>query len=340
MRTRFLVLALVMAAVALFAWGGEKKQGEWVIALSNSYYGNTWRKQMVDTFVAAAEEAKQKGLIKDFVVMNGDGTQNQQVSQMNSLILQNVDAICINAASPTALNGVIDRAAKAGIKVLAFDSIATSPHCWTLDFNFVEYGEAVASYLAERTGGKGNFIQIRGVSGSVPDQQMYEGQMNILKKHPGMKIVATVNGEASATVTQQAIANVLPSLPPIDGVVTQGGGDAFGAAQAFDASQRPTPIIVGDNTSEFIQWWLGKKKAAGYETSSVGSTPGIGGAALWLAINILQNNDVPKKMSLNVFTVTQSTVDDYATLKPGTIVSPTFTNDYVVKNIIVPFRGK
>ncbi len=96
-----MLLAIVLAALlGSVAQAGEKKEGEWVIGLSNSYYGNTWRKQMVDTFVEAAEEAKAKGLIKDYIVMNGDGTQNQQIAQMNSLILQQVDAICINAFSP------------------------------------------------------------------------------------------------------------------------------------------------------------------------------------------------------------------------------------------------
>ena len=86
---------------------------------------------MVQTFTAAAEDAKAKGYIKDFIVVNGDGTQNQQIAQMNSLILKGVDVICINAASPTALNGVIQKANERNIKVIAFDSIVTSPDTLT-----------------------------------------------------------------------------------------------------------------------------------------------------------------------------------------------------------------
>jgi len=55
---------------------------------------------------------------------------------MNGLILKQVDAIAINAASPPALNGVIEKACAAGIKVIAFDSIASSPCCYKLDFDF------------------------------------------------------------------------------------------------------------------------------------------------------------------------------------------------------------
>ena len=35
-----------------------------VIALSNSYYGNTWRHQMVESFEEAAKQAKQDGKIQ------------------------------------------------------------------------------------------------------------------------------------------------------------------------------------------------------------------------------------------------------------------------------------
>jgi ABC-type sugar transport system substrate-binding protein len=88
------------------------------------------------SFKEAAEQAKKEGCIADYDIENGDGSVNQQVSQMNGLILRHVDAIAINAASPTALNGVIEKACAVGIKVVAFDSIATSPCCYKLDFDF------------------------------------------------------------------------------------------------------------------------------------------------------------------------------------------------------------
>ena len=115
---------------------GESGGKKWVIALSNSYYGNTWRRQMVESFKEAAEQAKKEGRIADFIIENGDGSVNQQVAQLNGLILRGVDAIAINSASPTALNGVIEKACAAGIKVIAFDSIATAPCCYKLDFDF------------------------------------------------------------------------------------------------------------------------------------------------------------------------------------------------------------
>src|SRR5699024_7978389 len=98
-----------------------------VIALANSYYGNTWRQQMVGAFKAAAEKAKEEGEISDFMVLNGDGSVTQQNSQLAGLILKRVDAIVIDAASKTGNNGMIEKACKAGIVVVSFDSIASAP---------------------------------------------------------------------------------------------------------------------------------------------------------------------------------------------------------------------
>ncbi len=362
MGKKLLIMALCLLFVGVFVFAGGKQEagsgekaettkesggsekvaekgGDFVIALSNSYYGNTWRKQMVEAFEFAAEKAKAEGKIKDYVVVNGDGTQNQQIAQMNSLILKGVDAICINSASPTALNGVIEKAADAGIKVLAFDSIATSPDCWKLDFDFVKMQQLPSEWVAEKMDGKGNVLIVRGVSGSVPDQQMYEGHMNVIKKYPGLSVVGEVIGEASTTVTQQAVSNILPSLPAVDAVFTQGGGDAWGVVQAFEASdQDKMPYIVGDNSSEFLRWWYEEYQENGYETVSVCSAPGIGGAAFWEALKILEGMNVPQKMSLAAIPVTVDNLEEYQDLKPGTIASPVFTEEWVVENLIKEYQ--
>ena len=73
---------------------------------------------MVEAFEASAKEAKAAGKIADYVVLNGDGSVAQQNSQIAELILKGVDAIAVDAASETAVNGIIEKACAAGIKVV------------------------------------------------------------------------------------------------------------------------------------------------------------------------------------------------------------------------------
>ena len=191
--------------------------------------------------------------------------------------------------------------------------------------------------MFKKLGGKGNVLQVRGVKGSAPDNDMFNAQEAALKKYPDIKVVATVYGQATASVAQSAIANVLPSLPHVDAVLGQGGSDDFGIAQAFDqfggAYKDKPPIIEGGGSTDFIKWWAAKS-ASGYTTISMNTTPGIGGAAFWLSLALVKGAEAPKLMIMPVATVTQDNLKDFANLPSGMIVSPSYSEEWVAKNLL------
>lgn len=335
----FLTAMLVIPVLSLSAGGqnegGAKKKG-FVIALSNSFYGNSWRKQMVDTMQVAAKEAKEKGLISDFIVANGDGTENTQIAQMNSLILQNVDAILINAASLTGLNGVIAKAHEKGIKVMAFDSIVSSPFAYKIEYDFNTWGGISANYIVDRFKGNAKILITRGVMGSAPETGDYEAMMKIFKANPGIKILGEVDTEADIAKSQSAVANVLPSFPDIDACVGMSGD--YGVVQAFVNAGRKVPVIVGSNRAEFVSWWIDEKAKNGYDTISLGSEPSIGAISFWLMIHILQGDKVPEMIQstyeLPLVALTNATVDKYKGIQPGTVIAQTYTDKWVVDNLL------
>src|SRR3546814_6756065 len=161
MRMRALHASCLAAMLVALTGGASTVQAQSdlpLISLSNSFYVNTWRRQMVEAFEAAAEQAKAEGKIADYVVLNGDGSVNQQNSQLAELILRGVDAIAINAASETALNGVAEKACEAGIAVIAFDSLLTAPCAYTLSFDFTQYKTTQSEATLDLIGGQGKEI--------------------------------------------------------------------------------------------------------------------------------------------------------------------------------------
>ncbi len=310
--------------------------GDWVIGLSNSYYGNTWRKQMVESFTKVAEEAKAAGYIKDYVIQNGDGSVNAQIAQINSFILEGVDAICVNAASATALNSVIDKAVAAGIPVIAFDSTVDDENAYCMDFDFGNYYYQMGDYMAKACGYKGNVVVVRGVSGSAPEQVMYDAYMKVVEEHPDMKVIATVLGEADSTVAQEEFTKILPSLDKVDMIFNQ-GGDTYGIIKAFEQAGLDVPLMSGDNSAEFINWWLEQDS---YDTLSMRAAPACGSAAFWTAVDILNGVDVPKKMNLALSVITRDMADQFKDMEAGSIAGADWTNDQVMEQIIVPSRAK
>ncbi|PWL16323.1 ABC transporter substrate-binding protein [Falsochrobactrum shanghaiense] len=301
-------LAGVMAAGGAFADTSSKK-----IAFSNNYAGNSWRQAMLESWDKVTKEAVSSGIVAAadaFTTAENQAT--EQAAQIQNMILQGYDAIVINAASPTALNGAVKEACDAGITVVSFDGIVTEPCAWRIEVDFKAMGEGQIDYLAKRLPEGGNLLEIRGLAGVSVDDNIHAGIEAGVARHPGFKIVGSVNGDWAADVAQRAVAGILPSLPKIDAVVTQ-GGDGYGAAQAFAAAKRETPIIIMGNREDELQWWKQQKDANGYETMSVSIAPGVSTLAFWVAQQILDGQEVKKDLVVPFLSISQDTLEDSLT---------------------------
>ncbi|HEX5497858.1 MAG TPA: substrate-binding domain-containing protein, partial [Thermomicrobiales bacterium] len=251
-----LAAGLLCAAAPAFAAEGVVK-GDTArdgIALSNSYAGNTWRQQMLKTWDAASKTAIDKHLIAKTKVVNANNSAPEQANHIENLILEGWNAIVINAASPTALNGVIQDACNAKIVVVVFDGLATAPCAYKVAYDYVKMGEMEADYVAKRLNGKGNVLEIRGIAGISVDDDISKGIHDGFKKYPGIKIVGSVHGNWTQTIAQKEVAGILPTLPQVDAIVTQ-GGDGWGAYQAFKAAGRKTPLIIMGNRQDELALW-------------------------------------------------------------------------------------
>jgi ribose transport system substrate-binding protein len=331
-------MALVMSAAAISgvlsvarpsgALSAATGAGTRVIALSNSFIGNSWRKKMVGDFTQVAREAMSKGQIKDFVVVNADNTVSQQLAEMDGLILKHVGAIVLDAASPTALNGVIAKAHQVGIPVVSFDGTVTSPDSYNVFYDFVGLGKHIGTYIAQRLKGKGNVLTVRGVAGTIIDTQEYQGWTQALSGYPNIKVVGTVYGNWDDATAQSAVARILPSLPRVDAVIIDGGG--FGVAQAFAAAKRPTPIIYLGNRGSELQWWWKEHQRNGYTTESSSTAPGSSTAAFWVAVNLLKGVTFPHQLQMQFLTITQADLARYKDLPFNDVADTIYTNAWVL----------
>jgi ribose transport system substrate-binding protein len=280
------------------------------IALSNNYAGNSWRQAMLTSWDTITKDAVSQGVVAaadPFTTAENQAT--EQAAQIQNLILQGYDAIVINAASPTALNGSIKEACDAGIVVVSFDGIVTEPCAWRIAVDFKAMGESQLDYLAQKLPKGGNLLEIRGLAGVSVDDEIHAGIEAGVKKNESFKIVGSVNGDWAQDVAQRAVAGILPSLPEIAAVVTQ-GGDGYGAAQAFAAANRPTPVIVMGNREDELVWWKQQKDKSGYETMSVSIAPGVSTLAFWVAQQILDGKEVKKDLVVPFLRIDQDNLED------------------------------
>lgn len=316
-------LALTLTAGAAIADTSDKR-----IALSNNYAGNSWRQAMLQSWEKVTSAAVAEGIVAEAPAFTTAENQvTEQAAQIQNLILQGYDAIVINAASPDALNGAVKQACDAGIVVVSFDGIVTEPCAYRIAVDFKEMGRLQVKYLADRLPEGGNLLEIRGLAGVFVDDEISAGINEEAGNYPQFKIAGAVHGDWAQDVAQKAVAGILPSLPEIAGVVTQ-GGDGYGAAQAFAAAGRSTPLIVMGNRYDELLWWKEQKDANDYETLSLSIAPGVATLAFWVAQMVLDGEDVPQDLTVPFLQITQDTLEEsLANTQPGGVANVEYSQE-------------
>ena len=323
-------LAAMLASGTAFADTSDKR-----IAFSNNYAGNSWRQAMLKSYDAVTKKAVADGVVAaSDVFTTADQEVPTQAAQIQNLILQGYDAIVINASSPDALNGAVKQACDAGIVVVSFDGLVTEPCAYRVVVDFFDMGKQEIEQMKAFHPEGGNLLEIRGLAGTSIDEEIHRGILAGVEANPQFKIVNSVTGNWDQTTAQKAVATVLPSLPDIVGVVTQ-GGDGYGAAQAFAAAGKPRPTIIMGNRQDELAWWKEQKEKDGYKTWSASIAPGVSSLAFWVAQQVLDGRtDVPHDMLVPYLAFTQ---DDFEAALPnievGGVASAEYTQEDAIKAI-------
>lgn len=315
-------VAATLASSHTFADTSDKR-----IAFSNNYAGNSWRQAMLKSYDIVTKKAvADKVVAAADVFTTADKDVPTQAAQIQNLILQGYNAIVINAGSPDALNGAVKQACDAGIVVVSFDGIVTEPCAYRVVVDFKDMGRQEVEHMAQFQPKGGNLLEIRGLAGTSIDEAIHQGILDGVKAHPDFKIVSAVTGDWDQTTAQKAVATVLPSLPPVVGVVDQ-GGDGYGAAQAFAAAGRPRPTIIEGNRQDELAWWKEQKAKDGYTTWSASIAPGVSTLAFWVAQQVLDGKtNIPHDLLVPYLAFDQNNFEQVLpTIPAGGVASHEYT---------------
>jgi len=282
------------------------------IALANSYIGNKWRIEMENVFKSALQMEPFKSQV-DGSWYNSGNDVSKQSQQISNLIARKVDAIVVDAASPTGLNGILGQATQRGILVVSFDNIVTEPSVLKVNTDQVAFGKQLADWLAKKLNGKGNVIMVTGVAGTSVDEDRNKGADEVWAQYPDIKVVNRYTGMWDSATAERNTAAILPSLPQIDGIWCQGGTD--GVLKAFIAANRPLPPTAGEAENGFRKFMIGYMGHK-VEGISIGQPPFLSVISLDLALQILKGTYPKQDVTIPFPFVTNDTVKVGETVFP------------------------
>ncbi len=304
----------------------QMKKPPYRIALSNSYIGNVWRTEMIQMARAYQALPEIKSLISELYVVSSGNDASAQIAIVDSMIAAGYDAIIMDTASPDALNPAVARAHDAGILVVTFDNVSTSPYAVRINEDQVAFGRTMADWLAKQLNGKGNVFMITGVPGTTVDNGRNKGAQEVWAQNPGIKIIGQQPGMWADGPAQTVMATALGAFPTIDGVWCQGGDT--GVVKAFLDAKRPLVPIAGEAENGF------RKYAVQYKIPiiSVGQTPAMVCVAEKLCTDMLQGMEVPQDINVPLPVVTSDQ------LKAGVNYFPDVTDNFF-DDILLPLCG-
>ncbi|GGT55141.1 hypothetical protein GCM10010207_63770 [Streptomyces atratus] len=286
----------------------KKGSGGIHLCLSNAGVFNPWRQVGLKNMQAEAGLHKE---ITDFTVLDAQGKDDKQISDIQELAGQGCDVLIVSPNTTATLTPAVEQAC-GKVPVIVFDR-GVETDCAVTFINPIGgygYGAVAADFLVEKVKPKGKILALR-ISPGVDVLETRWSAAKVALDKSGLDVVDVKFTDGDPAKTKAIVTDAITRNGDIDGVWMDSGATSVAAVEAFEDAGKDVPPITGEDQQDFLQVWKEEKLTAiapSYPTFQW-RTPVIA------ALKILKGEQVPKEWKLPQPTVTQDTLDQY--LKPG-----------------------
>ncbi len=292
-----LMLLLVLASVATVSSAAKQR-----------VFGVTFMTMNNPFFVAMEQniraELKQMDPNAKLIVGDSQFNLSKQISDVEDMIQQKIDILLLNAVDSKAVAPAVVSANKANIPVITLDVNAEGGKITSFiaTDNYLA-GKLDGQYLVKRLKGKGNIVIINGTP-ITSVMQRVQGFKDVIKKYPGIKVVAEQNGETNETKSMEVMENILQSQQKIDAVFGINDPTALGALAAIETAGRQNEMfILGVDGSPNAVDAILKGKALVATASQFPAE--IGRQGVQIAFKVLKGQKVPAEIKVKSELITK-----------------------------------
>jgi len=248
---------LISAIVAVLAFGAvASAQEEQIVigvaipAATHGWTGgvNYWTNEAVKSLEARYPNLK-------FVVLAANSAA-QQADQLQDLyVLHNIDALVILPFESDPLTGPVRELKELGIWVTVVDRALGEEgieDLYVAGDNF-SFGRVACEYIAERLGGKGDIIIMRGMP-IVIDQQRFDACMEVLSKTE-IRVLDTAYANFNRDDAFERMEEFLIRYPKIDAIYGMDDDQVVGIIEALELAGRTEGLFIvgGAGMKEMIE---------------------------------------------------------------------------------------
>ena len=274
-----------------------------------------------DTFLtilrnSIADSAKKDGATVQ--IEDGGNDVGKQLSQVQNMIAQKVDAIIVNAVDTDATPKITKMVTAAKIplvyvnrKPVDFDKLPAGVAVVASDEK--QSGTLQARQVCKLLGGKGDLLVLMGELSNESARARTKDIEDVIatKDCAGMKIVDKREGKWSRTQGQDITMNWLSSGTKFDAIISNNDEMAIGAINALKAARKLTPktVVAGiDATPD----GLAAMKSGDLKVSVYQNAAGQGAQAVATALKLAKKQPVDRYVNVPFELVTPENMNQYA----------------------------
>lgn len=280
-------------SLLVFITGCKEDTPHYVIGMSQCS-DDSWRHKMND-------EILREAMFYDGVsveIRSAHDDNKRQIEDIRYFIDKKVDLLIVAPNEAAPITPVVEEAFDKGIPVIMVDrKILSDKYTAFMGADNYEIGREVGNYLAAKLGGKGNIVELTGLSGSTPAMERHQGFMSAISHYPDIHLLAKADAAWEREPGRIIMDSLLKIYPKIDAVYSHNDRIAPGAFEAAQKQGREKGIVfVG------IDALPGKGNGVELVLDHVLDAtfiyPTNGDKVLEMAMNILEKKPFPREITL------------------------------------------
>lgn len=246
-------------------------------------------------------EAKAAELGAELIVLDSQNDPARELSNMEDLITQGVDAILINPTDSDAVVNAIRAANDASIPVITLDRGASAGDVIThIASDNIAGGNMAGAFIVEKLGGAGKVVELEGIAGTSAARDRGQG-FNDAISGSGLEVVAKQVADFDRTKGLSVMENILQAQPEINAVFAHNDEMALGALKAIEVSGRDIMVVGFDATDDAVA-----SVKAGAMAATVAQQPAlIGGLGIENAVKFLGGETLEAFIPVELMLVTE-----------------------------------
>ncbi|WP_247237364.1 sugar ABC transporter substrate-binding protein [Telluribacter sp. SYSU D00476] len=247
-RTSFSLIQASILLLGLHLAGCNQSGGDGADGQDKIVVGVSMLSMQNEFIVNVADEIEKKAdeMGVELITVDAERSPLKQIEQVESFIAQDVDVIIMNPCEVEASSPAVTKALAAKVPIINVNSATSSSPTAFVGSDDVESGRIAMEYIAKRLGGKGNVIMIHGYMGQAAQLQREQGAREVLKKYPGLKLIAHQSGEWDRAKAMSLTENWIQSYGSnIQAVFAHNDEMGMGAVKALsDAGMKDKVVVV------------------------------------------------------------------------------------------------